>query len=66
MHLNFMHLYCPGAVEDTPQGVNFQGSKKPFINLVVCCKFKNEDISGLHLAGFTFLNLLDLLKCLVM
>ena len=35
----FIHVYSPGARADNPLGSEFLYKHKPFVTLVICCKF---------------------------
>ena len=35
----FIHVYSPGAGADNPLGSEFLYNHKPFVTLVICCKF---------------------------
>ena len=35
----FIHVYSPGAGADNPLGSEFLHKHKPFVTLVICCKF---------------------------
>ena len=35
----FIHVHSPGAGADNPLGSEFLFSHKPFVTLVICCKF---------------------------
>ena len=35
----FIHVYSPGAATDNPLGSEFLFYHKPFVTLVICCKF---------------------------
>ena len=35
----FIHLYIPKAGADNPMGSKFIYQHKPFVTLVICCKF---------------------------
>ena len=35
----FIHVYSPGEGTDNPLGSEFLYKHKPFVTLVICCKF---------------------------
>ena len=35
----FVHVYRPGVGVDNPLGSNFLYQHKPFVTLLICCKF---------------------------